>query len=103
MLVRLLEPWPLKLIFDHVLLEVPLPRALSFLDGWAGGDRVLLLAMLVVSIVLVALLSGLLYYQQNVRAARLGQEVAAEPSFRTSGCCATRSSSCRSSLPKTRC
>jgi ABC-type multidrug transport system fused ATPase/permease subunit len=78
MLVRLLEPWPLKLIFDHVLLEVPLPRALSFLDGWAGGDRVLLLAMLVVSIVLVALLSGLLYYQQNVRAARLGQEVAAE-------------------------
>lgn len=76
MLLRLLEPWPLKLIFDNVLLGVPLPASLSFLESVAGNRNVLL-ALLAGSIVLIALLSGFLYYWQNVLAAQVGQKVVA--------------------------
>ncbi|MBS1171531.1 MAG: hypothetical protein H6R12_361, partial [Proteobacteria bacterium] len=31
--MALLAPWPLKLIFDHVLLSKPLPSALGWLAG----------------------------------------------------------------------
>jgi ATP-binding cassette, subfamily B, bacterial len=76
MLLRLLEPWPLKLIFDHVLLGVPLPASLGWLEQWTG-DRGTLLLVLVGSISLIALLSGLLYYWQNVVSSHLGQQVVA--------------------------
>jgi ATP-binding cassette, subfamily B, bacterial len=75
MLLRLLEPWPLKLIFDHVLLGAPLPPSLGFLEQWT--DRGTLLLVLVGSISLIALLSGLLYYWQNVVSSHLGQQVVA--------------------------
>jgi ATP-binding cassette subfamily B protein len=74
MFLRLLEPWPLKLVFDNVLLGVPLPQSLSFLESWTGG-RDSLLILLVGSIVVIALLSGFLYYWQNVLAAQVGQRV----------------------------
>src|SRR6266498_3791189 len=32
-LAELLAPWPLKIIFDHVLLEKPLPPSLAILNG----------------------------------------------------------------------
>jgi ATP-binding cassette, subfamily B, bacterial len=76
MLVRLLEPWPLKLIFDHVLLGQPLPSALSFLDDYAGTRSALLLVF-AGSIVVLALASGFLYYWQNVLSAHIGQHVVA--------------------------
>jgi len=74
MLLRLAEPWPIKLVLDNVLLHKPLPRALSFAAGWidsTGG----LLNLLVVSIVAIAILSGFFYYWQNVLSAYIGQKV----------------------------
>lgn len=76
MVMRLLEPWPLKLIFDHVLLGAPLPPALSFLDGRIGSTNALL-GVLISAIVAIALISGFLYYWQNVLSAQLGQHVVA--------------------------
>jgi ATP-binding cassette, subfamily B, bacterial len=76
MVLRLLEPWPLKLIFDHVLLGEPLPPALEFLGTWVAGPAALTL-VLVAAIVLLALVSGALYYAQNVLSAHLGQQVVA--------------------------
>lgn len=76
MLLRLLEPWPLKLILDHVLLGLPLPSSLSFLERLVDGSQALL-AVLVGSIVVIAACSGLLYYWQNVLAAHIGQQVVA--------------------------
>ena len=76
MLLRLIEPWPLKLILDHVLLGIPVPPALAFVEQWAEG-RDALLGVLVGSIVVIALCSGLLYYWQNVLAAHIGQQVVA--------------------------
>jgi len=74
MLLRLLEPWPLKLLFDNVLLGVPLPASLSFLERLTDS-RGTLLGVIVGSIVAIALLSGFLYYWQNVLSAHIGQKV----------------------------
>ena len=76
MALRLLEPWPLKLIFDQVLLGAPLPASLAWLERWAG-DRGALLAILVASIIVTAALSGFLYYWQSVLSSHLGQQVVA--------------------------
>lgn len=76
MLLRLLEPWPLKLILDHVLLGEPLPARLAFLERWADGQGELL-AVLVGGIVLLALGGGFFYYWQNVLSAHIGQHVVA--------------------------
>src|SRR5687768_18420763 len=50
MLLRLLEPWPIKIVLDNVLLGKPLPEALSFVGDWTGG-RTGLLNLVVVAIV----------------------------------------------------
>src|SRR5688500_5217160 len=76
MLLRLLEPWPLQRAFDHVLLHVPLPQSLSFVERRAGS-RDALLMVLPGSIVHSPLLSGLLYYWQNALSAHIGQRVVA--------------------------
>ncbi|HVS03970.1 MAG TPA: ABC transporter ATP-binding protein [Thermoanaerobaculia bacterium] len=79
MTVRLLEPWPLKLIFDHVLLDAPLPGRLGALATELGTAQVL--ALLIASIVALAGTSGLLYYHQSLLTSRLGQEVVAQLRF----------------------
>ena len=76
MLVRLLEPWPLKLILDHVLLEHPLPGGLAFLDRWADGQSELL-GLLVAAMLVLAFVSGFFYYWQSVLSAHVGQHVVA--------------------------
>lgn len=74
MLLRLLEPWPLKLVLDNVLLGKPLPASLAFVNGWID-DRGVLLNVIVGLIVAISILSGLLYYWQNVLSAYIGQKV----------------------------
>lgn len=78
MVVRLVEPWPLKLIFDHLLLAAPLPGWLQPLAALAGTDRTPLLGLCVTAILLVAVVSGLAYYRYNVLTAQLGNEVVSE-------------------------
>jgi ATP-binding cassette, subfamily B, bacterial len=39
-LTGLLAPWPLKIIFDHVLLDKPLPAYLGFLGAMLPGGKV---------------------------------------------------------------
>ncbi|HVF40854.1 MAG TPA: ABC transporter ATP-binding protein [Gemmatimonadaceae bacterium] len=74
MLLRLAEPWPLKLVLDNVLLDKKLPEPLAFLHRWADTPSELL-NIFVAGIVLVAILSGFLYYWQNVLSAYVGQKV----------------------------
>jgi ATP-binding cassette subfamily B protein len=78
MLVRLAEPWPLKLIFDNVLLGRPLPEALGFLEGIASGSTAGLLLVLIAGIVGIALLSGAAYYMQGVTSAKAGQRIVSD-------------------------
>lgn len=76
MLTDLLAPWPLKIIFDHILLHQPLPPALQPLQGLlAQGDAVALLAM-AAAIALVALLAGAFAYLQVHATAKVGHYIA---------------------------
>jgi ATP-binding cassette, subfamily B, bacterial len=75
-LLRLAEPWPLKLIFDHVILGQPLSPNLLAIAPWAANPGTLLL-VLVSCIILIALSAGAFYYWQNVLAAHSGQRVVA--------------------------
>jgi ATP-binding cassette subfamily B protein len=71
----LLEPWPIQILFDGVLLG----RKIEFLGvdvlQWSGGNPTFLLGLCVLAIVTLAALRGQLYYLQNVAAATVGQDV----------------------------
>ncbi len=73
--LRLLEPWPLQIVFDGVLLG----KTVHFLGidvlKLAGGDRGTLLALGSLALLGVASLSGFVYYIQSVMIARIGQDV----------------------------
>ena len=75
-LISIVEPWPLQIIFDNVILDQPaagiLARALGPL--WEGLSRNLLGVMVSV-LVCVALINAGALYVQNVALARLTQRV----------------------------
>jgi ATP-binding cassette subfamily B protein/subfamily B ATP-binding cassette protein MsbA len=71
--VGLAEPWTMKLLLDNVLLQHPLPEFLRRLLGALATDRIRLLYLVIVLVVLFAAVRGLLYYYQQLLAARVGQ------------------------------
>ena len=73
--MRLLEPWPLKFIFDNVLTGVPLRLPVPWLDRALGGDRMRVLVAATAAILVFALLRGVFYYYQSFLTSRVGQEV----------------------------
>ncbi len=71
----LVAPWPLKIIFDHVLLAHPLPAWLSPLQGLlALGTWPALLAM-AGAIAAIALLAGVFSYLQLFTTAKIGYRI----------------------------
>lgn len=78
MAVRLLEPWPLKLVLDAVILGRALPAPVAALLPQPPPQGTALLYGLAAAMVAVALAGGLLYYLQRLHAATLGQQVAAD-------------------------
>ncbi len=77
-LMTLLEPWPLKLILDHVLLDRPLPPLLAPALTYAGDDPTRVLYVLVTAIVLIAVARGILYYLQRVLTATVAHQAVAD-------------------------
>ncbi|MHC4616731.1 MAG: ABC transporter ATP-binding protein [Planctomycetota bacterium] len=77
-LMGMLEPWPMKLIFDNVLLKRPLPVLLAPVIGFAGDHPILLLTILIASIVVIAFVRGVFYYYQRLLASRSGQRITAD-------------------------
>jgi hypothetical protein len=75
---RLLEPWPMKLVIDWVLLGQPLPDSLASIPGVSQGSRMTLLYALAGAIIALAMLRGLVYLRHRLIVARLGIEVSAE-------------------------
>jgi ABC-type multidrug transport system fused ATPase/permease subunit len=72
---ELLAPWPMKIIFDHILLAKPLPPALAPLSAvLQAGTWPALLAMSG-AIALVALASGAMAYLQLYSSARVGHRI----------------------------
>ncbi|MBM4116929.1 ABC transporter ATP-binding protein [bacterium] len=74
-IATLLEPWPLQVIFDGILLQRPL-RIFGWDLATLGADgRVVLLGGAAAAVLVLALLRGQFYFIQNVRAATAGQDV----------------------------
>lgn len=71
-LVGLLTPWPLKIIFDHVLLDKPLPASLAFLGELLEAGKVPALIALTGAVVAFALLSAVFSYSQLHITSRIG-------------------------------
>src|SRR5437899_7886413 len=61
-LTGLLAPWPLKIIFDYVLLDHRLPPSLSFLGSVLQHGKVPALALVFLDVVLFDPLWGLFTY-----------------------------------------
>ena len=72
---RLLEPWPIKIIFDSVLLGLPVDLPLEPLERLLAGDPARILFAAVVAILGLAVLRGFAYYQQSTRTSAVGQDV----------------------------
>jgi ATP-binding cassette subfamily B protein len=77
-LFDLLEPWPLKVIFDSVFLGKPLPTVLDpFLGGLLETHRVALLNILIGMLIANALLQGFCYYFEHLFTSMSAQQVLA--------------------------
>jgi ATP-binding cassette, subfamily B, bacterial len=72
---ELLRPWPLKIIFDNILLDRPLPAYLSFLAGLFQQGKVASLVAVSLSILAIALLVGAFSYLQVYITSRIGNEL----------------------------
>jgi ATP-binding cassette, subfamily B, bacterial len=73
MLLRILEPWPIKLIFDNVLFDRRLSPFFASLLPHGAENRLLLLNILVVAIIVISVIQGLLYFCQQILIAKAGQ------------------------------
>jgi len=60
----LLRPWPLKIIFDQILLGKAFPPSLDFMRETLREGKLLPLVLVSFSIVLIAILNGLFSYAQ---------------------------------------
>ena len=58
MVMNLLKPWPLKIIFDYILLNKTMPHRLEWVKSLAGQNKLIFLAILCASIVGIFFLEG---------------------------------------------
>ena len=73
--MALAVPWPLKLIFDHILLGKPPPAALAAAAPWLHAGSVYALAVLAASLVAIALVAGVFAYYQLYLTSRIGNQL----------------------------
>lgn len=69
---HLVEPWPLKIIFDHVLGSKPAPQWMRWIDR---GDPLAVLSVAAAAVVAVALVSAAGTYAQKYLASTVGKRV----------------------------
>jgi len=72
MVTNLLAPWPLKIIFDHILLEKPLPAGMSLLAPLLAEGKWFALCLMAGAIGLVALVAAICAYLQVFATAKVG-------------------------------
>ncbi|MCB1915882.1 MAG: ABC transporter ATP-binding protein [Rhodocyclaceae bacterium] len=72
MVTSLLAPWPLKVIFDHILLAKPLPEGLAALSPLLDQGRWFALCAMAGAIALIALFAAIFAYLQVYATAKVG-------------------------------
>ena len=74
-LTQILAPWPLKIIFDHILLDKPFSAGLFLLAGLVENGKVFALVVLSLSIVLIVLFGAMFSYAQLFMTSRIGYQL----------------------------
>jgi ATP-binding cassette, subfamily B, bacterial len=74
-LTELLKPWPIKIIFDYVLLGKALPGYLAFMGGLLDSGKTTFLVTMVGAMVAMAVLIGVFTYLQVYVTSRIGNEL----------------------------
>jgi ATP-binding cassette, subfamily B, bacterial len=69
----LARPWPLKLIFDYVLLDHPLPPRVAWLGRFVGTEPVQLLLPISLMIVAIAMLNAFFSYMNKYLMSVVGE------------------------------
>lgn len=72
---QLLMPWPIKVIFDYILLGKRPPHALSALAGLDREEKIRALVVISVAIVVLAVFRGLFSYLQQTITSGAGQKI----------------------------
>jgi ATP-binding cassette, subfamily B, bacterial len=70
-----LEPWPLKLVFDHVFGSKPLPEWLTPIVDLIGTDKLSILNFAVLSVIGIAIFGGISSYCEKYLTTSVGQWV----------------------------
>lgn len=71
-LAELLSPWPLKIIFDYVLLDKPLPTNLAWMSGALANGKTNAVVLISLGILLIAGARGIFSYSQDFLFSRIG-------------------------------
>jgi ATP-binding cassette subfamily B protein len=74
-LTELLEPWPLKIIFDHVLGAKPVPL---WLAPWLGSGRLGVLDVAALSVVVIAIVNATSAFAEKYLTSTVGKRVGYE-------------------------
>src|SRR6266436_4211766 len=71
----LLEPWPLKIVFDHVFGSKRMPDWLAGAVGWLGSDKLSILNFVVLAVIVIAVFGALSSYFEKYLTTSVGQWV----------------------------
>src|ERR1041384_5305150 len=72
----LLEPWPLKLVFDNVLSSKQMPEWLSGFIIWTlGSGKLAILSFAALAVIAIAMLDAISSYTENYLTSSVGQWV----------------------------
>jgi ATP-binding cassette, subfamily B, bacterial len=74
-LTDLLEPWPLKIVFDYVFGSKRMPEWLAGVIGWIGTDKISILDFAVLAVLVVAIFGALSSYVEKYLTTSVGQWV----------------------------
>src|ERR1700745_890835 len=69
----LLEPWPLKVVFDYVFGSKPMPDWLAYMVGFIGDDKFAILNFAVLAVILIAIFGAISSYFENYLTMSVGQ------------------------------
>src|SRR5206468_8181612 len=71
----LLEPWPLKIVFDYVFGSKRMPAWLAGIVGWIGTDKFSILNFAVLAVLVIAIFGALSSYFEKYLTTSVGQWV----------------------------
>src|SRR5258708_48556 len=71
----LLDPWPLKIVFDHVFGSKRMPGWLASAVGWLGNDKLSIVNFVVLAVLAIAIFGALSSYFEKYLTTSVGQWV----------------------------